>query len=429
MYNVVSNGQIDSDNPLAVREHSFTDVDNSSQTPLIADAVFTGEWTEILQFSVVLVTVLSDIASATDGLCVEWSDDGITKRGDDVFTIPANTDKTFSFQPVRRYLRVVYTNGSTGQSLFNLETQLKADYVKPSSHRIGDEISGEDDSELVKAAITGEDKNGDWHNVKVTEDGDLSISDNSDGLAIAEGKVTGKSRINKFGYASDFNEADGFVTIWDGAEDGEPYEAMNMTYSTTADIDYLVAQDNGDTQEIEVQGLDANFDLVVQTKTLTGQTPVALDTVLIRVFRMKNNSSTDCANHVFCYVSAGTTVTGGIPQDGGKVRAIIHGNENQTEMATFTIPNGKTGYMRSWYASTAGAKKDSNHTIKILAREFGGVFQLKQRRNFNSEKGLDPQPYDTPPSYPAKTDIEMQADTDRDGVGLSAGFNVVLSDN
>ncbi len=264
--------------------------------------------------------------------------------------------------------------------------------------------------------------------VNVTGDGDLSISDNSDGLAIAEGKVTGKSRINKFGYAPEFNTGDGFVTVWDGAEDGEPYEAMNYTYSTSADIDYLSAQDNLDTQDIEVQGLDANYDLVVQTITLTGQTPKALDTALIRVFRMKNVNSDDCRNHIFCYVSAGTTVTNGVPQDGAKVRAVIHGDENQTEMALYTVPNGKTGYMRSWYASTAGVKKDSNHTIKILAREFEGVFQLKQRRNFNSDIGLDPQPYDTPPDYAEKTDIEMVVDTDQDGVGVSAGFNIVLVD-
>lgn len=276
--------------------------------------------------------------------------------------------------------------------------------------------------------IHGDDPDGEIQSVNVTKDGDLSISDNSSGLAIAEGKVIGKSRINKFGYAPEFDISDGFVTIWDGAEAGEDYEAMNITYSTTDDIDYLVAQDNADTQLIEIQGLDIDYNMVVQTKSLTGQTPVQLDTPLLRVFRMKNVESVDLRNHIFCYVSAGTTVVGGVPQDGAKVRAVIHGDENQTEMAVYTIPLGKKGYMRSWYASTAGAKKDSKHTIKILARPYEGVFQLKQRRNFTSENGLDPEPYDTPPDYDERTDIELKADTDQDGVGVSAGFSIVLVD-
>lgn len=276
--------------------------------------------------------------------------------------------------------------------------------------------------------LHGVDENGDVKEVNVTENGDLTISDNSDGLAIAEGRVTGKTSVNKFGYAPNFDVADDFVTVWDGAEAGAVWESMNYVYSTSADIDSLCAEDNLDTQTVEVQGLDSNFDLINQTKTLTGNTPVALDTALIRVFRMKNIDSESFRNHIFCYVGAGTTVSSGIPQDGTKVRAVIHAAENQTEMAVFTIPNQKTGYMRSWYASTAGAKKDSKHTIKILARPFGGVFQLKQRRNFTSETGLDPQPYDTPPSYGAKTDIEMVVDTDKDDSGASAGFNIVLVD-
>jgi hypothetical protein len=61
--------------------------------------------------------------------------------------------------------------------------------TKPSSHRIQDPITDDDDAELSKSVITGKDENDVFRNVNVTEDGYLAISDNSDGLSIAEGNV------------------------------------------------------------------------------------------------------------------------------------------------------------------------------------------------------------------------------------------------
>ena len=242
--------------------------------------------------------------------------------------------------------------------------------------------------------------------------------------------VTGKTFIHKFGNAPLFNKADLFVTIWDGAESGEVYQSMNIVYSTTADIDYIVAEDDADDQVLEIQGLDVNFNLVVQTKALSGNTPVALDTALIRVFRMKNIGSVSLRKHTFCYVSAGTTVTLGIPQDGAKVRAVIHNGNNQTEMALFTIPAGKTGYMRDWSASTSGAKKDSSHVVKLFAKPFGQVFQLKHKAAIvESGTSYIKHDYVEPEVFEEKTDIEMQANTDQDGVSIASGFDIVLKDN
>ncbi|MCP4365426.1 MAG: hypothetical protein GY800_09040 [Planctomycetes bacterium] len=282
----------------------------------------------------------------------------------------------------------------------------------------------------TKASLHGVDPNGDVREVTVTEGGSLAIEDNSSGLSIAEGKVPGKTFIHKFGSAPQFDKNDGFVTVWDGAEEGEPYEAMVPTYSTTDDIDYIVAENNGDTQAIEIQGLDIDWNIVVQTKTLTGQTPVELDTYLIRVFRVKNIGSVDFAGHVFCYVSAGTTVTGGVPQDGTKVRAVVHGDNNQTEMAMYTIPANKTGYMRDWYASTSGAKKDSSHVIKLFARPLGQVFQLKHKSSIvESGTSYIKHNYEEPEVFYEKTDIQIQTNTDQDNASVSAGFDIVLVDN
>ena len=108
----------------------------------------------------------------------------------------------------------------------------------------------------------------------------LKTIDSGSGLSIAKGDVDGYSFIHKFGAVPDFDTADAEVTVWDGADDGG-IDEMDYTYSATAAIDSLSSSDNGDTQDISVQGLDSNYDLVTQTITLTGQTRKALDTDLI----------------------------------------------------------------------------------------------------------------------------------------------------
>jgi len=150
--------------------------DNTSSTPLLADVVFTGVWQDTLNYNNVIIGIKTDEDSAADGLEVQWSTDGITKDDDDVFTIMGNKGKVFTFCPARRYLRLVYTNGSLDQTFFSLQTIFKKGGIKPSSHRIQDSIVAEDDAELVKAVLTGENPSGTFVNFQSTTAGNFKIS-------------------------------------------------------------------------------------------------------------------------------------------------------------------------------------------------------------------------------------------------------------
>jgi len=404
------------------------DSNNSTASTLAGAAVFTGTATDILGMGIVFVNIYVDVASATDGLSIQQSSDGTNWDHSDDYTIAAGATKNFSINPHAQYMRIVYTNGAGAQSAFRLQTVLKGGSCKESSHRVKDSVIGDDDAELIKATLTGEAPDGSYVNVNTTSDGDLSISDNSSGLAIARGDVTGSAFIHKFGNAPEFDKGDGFVTIWDGAEDNTAWELMNVNYSTSADIDSVSSSNAGDSVDVQVQGLDTNYDLTLQTVTLNGQTRVALTTNLIRVFRVKNVGSTDLAGHCICYVN--TALSGGVPSDKTKIRAVVHGDNNQTEMAVYTIPNGKTGYMRSWYASTSGAKKGASHTLKIFARPFGQVFQLKHKSSIIEEgSSYVHHEYIEPEVFAEKTDIEMKVNTDQDEASVSGGFDIVLVDD
>lgn len=407
----------------------IVDGNNSTSSTLSANGVFTGKKTEILNYGISFINVYTDVASATDGLSIEQSSDGVNWDHCDCYTVNAGAAKNYSINPHAKYYRVVYTNGAVAQSAFRMQTILKGN-SKPSSHRIQDSIADDDDAELVKAVLTGK-NNGSFVNVRTTLDGNLTISDNSSGLAIAKGDVSKHSFIHKFGNAPDFDTSDGEVTVWDGAEDGATWENMVYDYSSSADIDSISSSDAGDTVEIEILGLDSDYNAVTQTITLNGQTRVALTTSLVRVFRMINANSTNLVGHVFCYVNG--SITGGVPDDASTIRSIIQPENNQTEMAVYTIPNGYTGYMRSWYAATAGASKTSDYIIRLKARPTGGVFQLKHKSSINETGSSHVQhQYIEPEVFQAKTDLEMTVEmTAAGGTGanISAGFDIVLVEN
>lgn len=250
------------------------------------------------------------------------------------------------------------------------------------------------------------------------------------GLSIAKGEVAGTTFIHKFGSAPDLDTADGVVTVWDGADDDD-LNAMAYTYSSTADIDSVSSSSASDTFDLEVQGLDANYNLVIQTVALTGQTRKALTTPLLRVFRMKNVNSADNIGHIYCYVN--TALTSGKPTDATKARAVMQPGNNQTLMAIYTVPAGKTAYMRDYYGAVAGASKASNYIMDLRARPVGGVFQLKHRISLaDSGTSYLQHRFTEPEVFAEKTDIAVQVAltaAGATGAAFAAGFDLVLVDN
>ena len=403
---------------------------NSTIDPLGIGGTYSGTAEDITNRAIIYVNVYSDQASATDGLMIQQSSDGTNWDHDDVYTVPAATGKNYSINPYAKFIRVLYTNGGVGQSEFRLQTIYKSVYGKPSSHRIQDAITDDDDSELVKSVLSGQIAGDGFTNIGASDSGNLKTTDAENGLAIAKGEVVGTTFVHKFGNAPDFDAADGEITVWDGAEDGMAWELMDYVYSTTDDID-SISSSSTDTQEVTLTGLDINYLVVVQTAILTGQTRVALKTDLLRVYRAFNSDSTDLVGHVIIYVNGATT--GGVPDTNADIRAIIDPINQQTEMAVFTIPAGKTGYMRDWYGATSGANRDSNYPMKLVSRDFGGVFRVKHSSAISDiGTSIHQHFYQEPEIFLEKTDIEMRAIVSASGVtaaSFAAGFDIVLVDN
>lgn len=240
--------------------------------------------------------------------------------------------------------------------------------------------------------------------------------------AVAAGLIPGSTGVNKFGENPDIS-AGTTEDVWDG---GGTY-----SFPTTADITHIRQPTNQATMQgetIEVQGLDASWVLTVQTVVLDGTdttTPVALGTALLRVFRMR--------------VLADVVTTQDVELrnvGGGTTYSLIQAGNNQTLMAIYTVPAGKTAYMTQYFADnvpTASRLPDSvEFKLWMADRDNSYEFQLKHSRAIPIQGDGFTLPFNPYMQITQKTDIKISASV-VGGVGDDgnphAGFDLILVDN
>jgi hypothetical protein len=219
-------------------------------------------------------------------------------------------------------------------------------------------------------------------------------------VPIAAGLVDGYSHINKFGYTgSDIN---GTCTIWDhnGTTAEYPYPAAGV-------VSVAGGNTNNDGDLVEVQGLDADYNL----QTVNVAVGATTTETFSRVFRARM-ATTDNVTDIS--VSINGTV----------VAKILNGN-GQTLMAVYTIPAGKTGYLMQFMGTMDKANAPVKY--KIFARPFGNGFNLKGQ--FGSQGGNPVNyNYSVPLVFAEKTDIKINVDTSG-AVGCGATFDLILVEN
>lgn len=162
-------------NPLPVGG-ALVSTANSTTTALAANGVFTGTSEDISQYASITVTLHSSAASATDGLSMQQSTDGTNWDVTDVFTIPANTGKTFAVHIVAKFWRVVYTNGAAAQTTFRLQSIFHNIMQGTSSQRPQDGRGNDNDFQETLSYLMGYNPTAnDWHRLRTTG-GTLQVS-------------------------------------------------------------------------------------------------------------------------------------------------------------------------------------------------------------------------------------------------------------
>lgn len=241
-------------------------------------------------------------------------------------------------------------------------------------------------------------------------------------LQVQKGLIPGHSLVSKFG--DNPSIASGTpADIWDYA--AEP----GYTFSDASPITHISGSNAGDAQVIEVQGLDfTTWKLVNQSIQLNGQNKVALDSPLIRFFRGFNSNGTPLLGNVYIYED--TAIVAGVPTDTTKVRGYISVAENQTLMAIYTIPAGKTGYLLRASSSISKSPTAANAIFTGKIRLFEGIFRTQLRHNLSSTGSsyveLNAGKF---AKYPEKTDLLGHAEVSASGTGVSTTFDLLLVDN
>jgi len=117
--------KVNSDGQFDVINSSKISTSNSSSTPLDASAQFVGTAEDVSNFSHVTLYAIADQASASEGLIIEQSSDGINWDKQDKFTLAADTILSKTIKVVAKYLRVSLLNGASAQTELRLQVILK----------------------------------------------------------------------------------------------------------------------------------------------------------------------------------------------------------------------------------------------------------------------------------------------------------------
>lgn len=196
-----------------------------------------------------------------------------------------------------------------------------------------------------------------------------------------------------------------------GTSESDVWEQGGLyTFPTSAVQLSVVSSSINDVQTLEIDGLDADYNRVIETVTLNGTTPATTVNSFIRLNRAYNSNGVALDGNIT--ISHGADVIGTIPV----------GNE-QTLQAVATIPAGYTAYLFQGMAST-GKNKDAQIYFKF--RLFGGVFRMSETF------GLFQNTYEASRPFipmPEKTDVRVSAISSSAGTNVSAQFGLLIMKN
>lgn len=240
------------------------------------------------------------------------------------------------------------------------------------------------------------------------------------GVDISRGDVSGVSFINKFGRNEDIDIANN-EDVWDG---GGTYPFLSA-----AGILHFVSDNINDTsagtgaRTIKIFGLGFDYNEIDEIISMNGTTVVNTLKSYLRVYRaeVKTVGITE--------INEGTITA----VNGSSIQLKILPEKGQTQMAIYTIPAGKTGYLLFYEASIAPAIRAvgfKDGITQFMVKPFGGAFNIKKISSL-STRGTSSvvSPVVIPDSIEEKSDTKFRAHANANNICIEVDYTILLVDN
>lgn len=188
------------------------------------------------------------------------------------------------------------------------------------------------------------------------------------------------------------------------------------TLPTGNDVDEIVSDDAGDSQDCIVEGhtlSGSDLTFVSQTATLNGTTPVTLSTPLYRATRLYNNDSTDFA---------GTVSVG----DGTDDFLTTTGDNNQSLKCATSMSSGDYWLITS---ATFSVKRSNARSVdfKSQFKDFGKVWRTAFPLSVNTNSGSIQVDFDPVIIMKPNADMRVVATSSGTTTDVSATVNGFLA--
>lgn len=170
-----------------------------------------------------------------------------------------------------------------------------------------------------------------------------------------------------------------------------------------------LASTANDTGYVTIEGLDANYDLLVETVTLTGTTPVLTSNEFMRVNR--------------AYYVNGDYNDGDISIEIDSIPvAMIDAGKGHTLSTNYTVPAGHTAFL---VAGDTSVNKGHDAQVEFYVRMFGGSFMIQHVAEvYENSYKFD---FFIPFRVPEKSDIDVRVSTvENSGTRVTATYDMVL---
>lgn len=239
-------------------------------------------------------------------------------------------------------------------------------------------------------------------------------------LNVASGTASGYKVMNKFGRNPDIDNNGSFETLWNG---GQTYAGHNATNAEPVKVWSNSTNDVG--REVHIFGLDADWNEILETITITGTTEGTAAISTLSFIRMDEaNSDVGGSESINSGLITVQQATSGI------VFAKIPVGYNTTMVACYSIPAGKTGWIQDYGVFLSG-KISGISEVRLVIREFGKQFRVVSEVSIlgSGLSGLTNTYLFYRGPIPEKADIQIIANSDTQNLGVAGSFTVLLVDN